>query len=354
MGAASYDWSAFQTIKDANFTPTGRTPIFHYVISAHNYDSTTSSGISRGIGASDLIVSLGSFTNGVGTVNEQAGTLMHELGHNLGLQHGGGDSVNYKPNYLSVMSYAFQINGLIKNGVGGTFDYSRSALANLNELSLSEPLGIGAAGYGTRHYCAGVGYVAVNDASGPIDWNCNGTTTETGVSYDVNNDSANSTLTGYNDWANLKLKVGAIGLAGVQPDLPATTPVDPLTTDEAKKVVQYQFSGFFQPVDNPPTVNTVQAGRALPVKFSLNGDRGLTIFAPGSPSSQDVACSNGAPIDAIEETVTAGASALSYDSVTDTYSYVWKTSKTWAGTCRQLTLTFNDGSHQDALMRFTK
>ena len=59
-GAGGYDWSAFQTLKDANFTPTGRTPIFHYVIAAHNYDATTSSGISRGIGASDLIVSLGS------------------------------------------------------------------------------------------------------------------------------------------------------------------------------------------------------------------------------------------------------------------------------------------------------
>ena len=32
---------------------------------------------------------------------------MHELGHTLGLQHGGADDVNLKPNYLSVMSYAF-------------------------------------------------------------------------------------------------------------------------------------------------------------------------------------------------------------------------------------------------------
>ena len=32
---------------------------------------------------------------------------MHELGHNLGLEHGGHDRVNCKPNYLSVMNYAF-------------------------------------------------------------------------------------------------------------------------------------------------------------------------------------------------------------------------------------------------------
>ena len=31
---------------------------------------------------------------------------MHELGHNLGLRHGGGDDTRCKPNYLSIMSYA--------------------------------------------------------------------------------------------------------------------------------------------------------------------------------------------------------------------------------------------------------
>ena len=44
----------------------------------------------------------------------QAGTLMHELGHNLGLRHGGDDHTKYKPNYLSVMNYAFQLTGLLQ------------------------------------------------------------------------------------------------------------------------------------------------------------------------------------------------------------------------------------------------
>jgi len=39
-------------------------------------------------------------------------------------------------------------------------------------------------------------------------------------------------------------------------------------------------------VDNPPTKNVVKAGAAVPVKFSLGGDRGLNIFASTSPSSQ--------------------------------------------------------------------
>jgi hypothetical protein len=351
-----YDWSAFQDLKEANFTPTGRTPIFHYVIAAHNYDSTTSSGISRGIGASDLIVSLGSFTGGTGTDSEQAGTLMHELGHNLGLRHGGGDDTNYKPNYLSIMSYGFQLGGVIKGGVAGTFDYSRSALASLNENSLSEPAGIGAPGYGTRHWCPASGaYVAVNNAGGAIDWNCNGNSTETGVSFDINDDAAKGTLNGYDDWANLKLKGGAIGLAGVAPSLPTVTDDETLTVDEASKsppASRYTFTGFFSPVDNPPTVNVAKAGSGIPVKFSLGGNQGLDIFATGSPSSQQVTCDSGAPLDDIEQTANTGDAILSYDPVTDQYTYVWKTTKSWAGTCRRLTVAFNDGTQQYATFMF--
>lgn len=116
--------------------------------------------------------------------------------------------------------------------------------------------------------------------------------------------------------------------------------------------VRYNFSGFFQPVDNAPTVNTVNAGQAIPVKFSLSGNKGLSIFAAGSPTSQPIACSTGSPTDAIEETVTAGSSSLSYDATTDQYKYVWKTNAAWKGTCRKLVLQFNDGSTREALFQF--
>jgi hypothetical protein len=114
----------------------------------------------------------------------------------------------------------------------------------------------------------------------------------------------------------------------------------------------FNFAGFFPPVDNPPTINTVQAGSAIPVKFSLGGDQGLNILAPGSPSSGQVACATGAPLDAIESTVTAGGSSLSYDSSTGQYVYVWKTYKSWAGTCRQLDVQLSDGSHHVADFEF--
>jgi hypothetical protein len=116
----------------------------------------------------------------------------------------------------------------------------------------------------------------------------------------------------------------------------------------------YNFSGFFPPVDNLPTMNTVKAGKGIPVKFSLGGDQGLDIFAAGYPISQQIACESATPQDAIEETVTVGASSLSYDAATDTYTYLWKTNKAWAGTCRQLNVKLNDGTEHMANFKFVR
>jgi len=114
----------------------------------------------------------------------------------------------------------------------------------------------------------------------------------------------------------------------------------------------FNFSGFFQPVDNLPIVNVVQAGQAIPVKFSLNGNNGLNIFAAGYPVSSQVACDANEPGALIEETVTAGGSSLSYDAATDQYIYVWKTDKAWKGMCRLLNTRLKDNSDHFAKFRF--
>jgi hypothetical protein len=116
--------------------------------------------------------------------------------------------------------------------------------------------------------------------------------------------------------------------------------------------VQYNFAGFFPPVANLPTLNVVQAGRAIPVKFSLSGNKGLGIFAAGSPSSGPIACNSSDPATLLEDTVTAGGSSLGYDPATDQYIYVWKTEQGWAGTCRQLVVQLNDGSIHRANFKF--
>jgi glycosidase len=136
--------------------------------------------------------------------------------------------------------------------------------------------------------------------------------------------------------------VRACNAAGSCADAPpVAVPADP----------SYSFSGFFAPVDNPPVVNRVNAGRAIPVKFSLGGDFGLEIFAAGYPASQVVSCASGAPTDTVEQTVSAGASSLAYDPATGVYTYVWKTERSWRG-CRELVVRFDDGSEQRALFNF--
>jgi hypothetical protein len=114
--------------------------------------------------------------------------------------------------------------------------------------------------------------------------------------------------------------------------------------------VLYNFAGFFSPVGNLPTLNTVNAGKAIPVKFSLSGNKGLNIFAPNSPYSVSINCSTTDPAADIVETLNAGGSSLSYS--TDQYNYVWKTESSWAGTCRQLVVTLNDGSVHRANFKF--
>jgi hypothetical protein len=116
--------------------------------------------------------------------------------------------------------------------------------------------------------------------------------------------------------------------------------------------VIYNFSGFFQPVDNLPTLNTVKAGAGIAVKFSLSGNQGLNVLVAGYPISQPIACASGNPQDAIETTVTASNSSLSYDLATDTYTYVWKTNKSWTGSCRQLIVKLSDGTEHKANFKF--
>ncbi|NWG36482.1 LamG-like jellyroll fold domain-containing protein [Nitrososphaera sp.] len=107
-----------------------------------------SSGIAEVVG-NDIIVSLGSFTPYPIAVDKQQGTYMHELGHNLGLGHGGAlvhtdNSINCKPNYLSLMSYSRQMTTY----TGNNQDYSREnwpASLSLNVGNLDEHVPSGTA-----------------------------------------------------------------------------------------------------------------------------------------------------------------------------------------------------------------
>jgi hypothetical protein len=116
----------------------------------------------------------------------------------------------------------------------------------------------------------------------------------------------------------------------------------------------YTWTGFFQPVDNVPTLNRAKAGSGIPVKFSLGGNFGLNVLEAGYPKVVQVGCTTGTPISDIESTVTAGQSSLQYDVSANQYVYVWKTSQAWSGTCQRLDVKLTDGTTHSVLFNFTK
>ena len=106
-------------------------------------------------------------------------------------------------------------------------------------------------------------------------------------------------------------------------------------------VTGYTFTGFAPPIENLPIMNDDNAGRTIPVKFSLAGFHGLDVFAQGYPKSQPIDCSTGAPTGAATPTSSIG---LAYEPLTDQYNYTWDTDRAWSGTCRQLIVLFRDGT----------
>jgi hypothetical protein len=167
-GYAVQGWKiGFQAIKDGfpllnipAYFNHNRKDIFHYVLFGHALATPSSvpgvpssvSGVADRPGG-DVFVTLGLWlsddpvpcdptstcANETGSVLVQAGTLMHELGHNLGLSHAGlYRAPNCEPNYPSVMNYLYQTRGLTDVNGNSQIDYSYGTLPQLNESVLSE------------------------------------------------------------------------------------------------------------------------------------------------------------------------------------------------------------------------
>ena len=216
-------------IKYKNFD-LARKSIFYYMLFGNSQNSDGSGG-SSGLAemfGNDSIITIGNWgltTSSASRVNAvnnyMAGTILHEFGHNLGLYHGGGTGVNYKPNYLSSMNYLYQLAGLppdnktgdryyyenyssdtdcwtgssswdLSGGPDNTsmvINYSDGSGDNLTESSQAESIGLGRSG------------------ATAVDFNCDGDTSDN-VSMNLNPDYDNSTtdnLSDYNDWGNISI-----------------------------------------------------------------------------------------------------------------------------------------------------
>jgi len=180
-----------------------------------------------------------------------ARAIMHELGHSLGLSHGGFEGHNCKPNHVSVMNYMYDVAGglpwsdpTVARGATQYFiDYQPSQIPNLalignsrlsvlgdlNEASLSEqnPLVTPTSQQAGRQSVVFVGPSPGPGLAGPVvqatmqrwvDWDLNTLQSPTDVSVNIDLDmgldackgnTALDTLKGYDEWGHIHLVPGA-------------------------------------------------------------------------------------------------------------------------------------------------
>jgi len=205
---------------------------------------TSISGYSD-LGGADSAVSLGLWETAPNQdmsrrANVIAGTLFHEIGHTLGLSHGGlyyqtpGSyiptfDVNCKPNYQSSMNYLFQLDGV---GPAAAVAYSNQTLETLNETSLASVASLldGTSNPATFSTSAWYTPIPPSPTASAATMHCDGTPLTGDTGYRVNGSVAPVTpawtngqniafdgvpytqMLGYNDVANMDLRqVGATG-----------------------------------------------------------------------------------------------------------------------------------------------
>jgi hypothetical protein len=214
-------------------SPDTESPDFHVPV--------TNTGIADWRGG-DTLLTLGAFldhdnVSPVGTPFQQASTLVHELGHQMGRRHNGDTlAPNCTPQYLSSMNYLYQLRGLIgpdgipriglsNNAQGAVFDEDNladgaSGVNSTFRLSWYAPVaGPLAAKPGVtpaKRHCDGslitngAQYVRVDTGNlGAVDWNGDGSLQIPAPDQDLNFDGFLDTgafsLRGSTDWSKLEL-----------------------------------------------------------------------------------------------------------------------------------------------------
>jgi hypothetical protein len=169
----------------------------------------------------------------VGGTSQMAGTFMHEFGHTLGLQHGGGDGTNNKPNYLSVMNYSFQSCSVQASPAGATApipggcDYSRSKV-DLDENNLDECFGVGPQlGFGPNNWNNTNGLEGATNCQPPRNTN---------IGFDISGDNSRTSLPGFDDWSAVFFNFRGLDNFGDDGAIhPVANEPDPQTIEDAQR-----------------------------------------------------------------------------------------------------------------------
>lgn len=120
--------------------------------------------------------------------------------------------------------------------------------------------------------------------------------------------------------------------------------------------ILYNYSGFFEPVENQPLINVANAGRTIPIKWRITDANGnpITDLTKANVTVASLPCSSEPPTDPIEE-YAAGASGLR-NLGNGYYQFNWATPKSYGGSCKTLMLDLGEGAGQahTAVFRFKK
>lgn len=154
--------------------------------------------------------------------------------------------------------------------------------------------------------------------------------------------------------------VGTVGAVAATACPSGTTTLQEGATseDSCVSVIAYEFTGFSSPIDGGGVLNQVKAGQTVPLRWRLTTADGLPVTdldpADVRVTVTGLSCSVGSTVDAVDEYST-GSSGL--QNLGDGYyQWNWKTAKSFAGSCKTMTLSLG-GSYDvkhDALFKFTR
>jgi hypothetical protein len=124
----------------------------------------------------------------------------------------------------------------------------------------------------------------------------------------------------------------------------------------AEETVTYQvvfdWNGFLSTFANPPALNPAHSNGIQTFWFRLGGDQGLGVLV--SAQSRQVTCATLEPVGPYQPAATPNWDTFGYQAYTNRYYFPWKTTTALRGQCRELSLTFTDGTTRSAYLRFVK